>query len=122
MTLQTWSVRRVTQAHQLQQPLRILLMLASGLDPAPPDARNGDKTRGGQNRLDIMAKGDKFVHRLQRLNRPGEERKSAAKQDQLMSSHRARSFTRAVQLHNAADEDKMTSADTNRVLTITLMK
>lgn len=39
-----------------------------------------------------------------------------------MSSHRARSFTRAVQLHNAADEDKMTSADTNRVLTITLMK
>ena len=73
MTLQTWSVRRVTQAQQLQQPLRILLMLASGLDPAPPDARNGDKTRGGQNRLDIMAKGDKFVHRLQRLNRPGED-------------------------------------------------
>ena len=73
MTLQTWSVRRVTQAQQLQQPLRILLMLASGLDPAPPDARNGDKTRGGQNRLDIMAKGDKFVHRRQRLNRPGED-------------------------------------------------
>ncbi|MFP6568886.1 MAG: Hsp20/alpha crystallin family protein [Dehalococcoidia bacterium] len=49
-------------------------------------------------------------------------RKSAAKQDELMSSHLALSFTRVVQFHNAADEDKMTSADTNRVLTITLMK
>jgi HSP20 family molecular chaperone IbpA len=97
-------------------------MLASGLDPAPSDARNGDKTRGGKIGSTSWPRTISSSIDDNALIVQAKTRKSAAKQDQLMSSHRARSFTRAAQLHNAADEDKMTSADTNRVLMITLMK
>ena len=122
MTLQTWSVRRVTQAQQLQQPLRILLMLASGLDPAPPGGRNGDKTGAGQNRLDIMAKGDKFVHRRQRLNRPGEDTQVGGKTGRTNVVTSRAVVHKSGPTSNAADEDNMTSADTNCVLMITLLK